>query len=110
MYAFEGSKMKKLLLLVAVAAISSPVMAKSPEAIGTIFAQVDACKIQGYINKPQSKLIKLKVTDKYNVIKKSKSQKNRITKGQFKEFERIKKQGDLGRAIKCKVLENKWLG
>lgn len=102
--------MKKLVLLAAVAVISSPVMAKSPEAIGTIFGQIDACKIQGHISKPQSKLIKLKVTDKYNVLKMSKSKKNRLTKGQFKEFERIKKQGDLGRAIKCKVLEDKWLG
>ncbi|MEH6533871.1 hypothetical protein L4D76_25445 [Photobacterium sagamiensis] len=90
--------------------VAAPAMAKSAKDIGTIFAQIDMCKLEGRINMPEKKIMRLKVADKYNVAKRTKAFKRRVTNGQFKEFDRMKKQGGLGKAIKCGVLKDKWLG
>lgn len=100
--------MKKLLIAAIAIVAAMPAAAKSPEKIGVMYAQADACRIQGHITRAQFKIIKLKISDKYNVARKDWKYKDRIKKAKKREFKRIEKQGDLGRAIKCSALKDKW--
>ncbi|MEH6533881.1 MAG: hypothetical protein V7735_21430 [Photobacterium frigidiphilum] len=67
------------------------------------------CKIEQRITPLQKKRIKLEVTKKYKVASQDRSYKKRVSNGQFDEFERMKSSGNLGKAVMCSALKDKWL-
>lgn len=100
--------MKKL-LLVGVLFAPTPVLAKSPEDVGRIFADVVACHVSGKFNKIEKAVIDLKVIDRYDVAEQSKKWRKRMERGRKKEFRRLDDIGLIEKGIMCGVLEKKWL-
>ncbi|OZS41808.1 hypothetical protein [Photobacterium sanguinicancri] len=107
--------MKKIITAIAFTSLlmvpkAMPASNKSPQEIGKIFGQIEACAIKGDINKIEKGIVKLKVADRYNLSSRTKWFKKQVTKGQFKEFERLGNGSPAWtKDIMCGVLRDKWL-
>ncbi|MEZ8105891.1 hypothetical protein [Vibrio cortegadensis] len=101
--------MKKIVVTLALLAVSMNANAGKPEKAGKTFAQITACHLAGKINKSEKAEADFAVIGKYKVATRGEWWKKQMKKTQMKEFKRLDDTNKLELGIMCGIIEDKYL-
>lgn len=99
--------MKKILLLTLLF-MSQLVLARTPESIGRLFANVVVCHQVESFNDLQKSTIEANIYNYYHVAAKGAGWQNLLQRGKKKELARLHGLGVLERAMMCSSIAKKW--